>query len=250
MRRLVLLAASVLVVVGAFFLLRTLKWDSESADGRQQTAPTGEARGELVKKYEQALEANPDNNEALDGLHRLLAEFAPMSRDERLRLKQVIRKYTRRADAVLAPPGEPGEPMIVSGTVRNADGQPVAGALLSVFHADAKGHYTPTRPTDEPGSRLFGYMKTGADGRYEFRTIRPGGYPHQPIPQHIHMLVSAAGYREHKCRSTCQLVFEDDPRMTAEWHEWAAKDGNPVLSITRDQRGVQRCRYDIVLRRE
>jgi hypothetical protein len=253
MRRLVLLGATVLLVAVAFFLLRMFKSDSGlsgSPDGRTQTGSTGESPRDLIKKYEQTLEANPENDDALDGLHRLLAEFAPMSRDERLRLKHVIRQYTRCARVVLAPPGEPGEPMIISGTVRDPDGQPVAEALISVFHADAKGHYTPSSPTDEPGSRLFGYMKTGADGRYEFRTIRPGGYPHQPIPQHIHLLVSAPGFQEHKCRSTCQLVFEDDPRMTAKWHEWAAKDGNPVLSVTRGQDGVQRCVYDIVLRRE
>jgi protocatechuate 3,4-dioxygenase beta subunit len=102
---------------------------------------------------------------------------------------------------------------------------------------------------DEPNARLFGYMKTSTNGRYEFRTIRPGGYPKQPIPQHIHMLVTAAGYRDHRCRSTCQLVFADDPRMTADWHQWAKEGGNPVLSVTRGQDGVQRCVYDIVLYR-
>jgi protocatechuate 3,4-dioxygenase beta subunit len=150
---------------------------------------------------------------------------------------------------VLAPPDEPGEPLIVSGTVRDTDGKPIAGALIYVFHADAKGYYTPARAMDEPNARLFGYMKTGADGRYEFRTIRPGGYPKQPIPQHIHMLVTAAGHRDHRCRSTCQLVFADDPRMTAEWHKWAKEGGNPVLSVKRDQEGIQKCFYDIVLQR-
>jgi protocatechuate 3,4-dioxygenase beta subunit len=149
----------------------------------------------------------------------------------------------------LVPPDEPGEPLIVSGTVRDTDGKPVAGALIYVFHADAKGYYAPARAMDEPNARLFGYMKTGADGRYEFRTIRPGGYPKQPIPQHIHMLVTAAGHRDHRCRSTCQLVFADDPRMTAEWHKWAKEGGNPVLSVKRDQEGIQKCFYDIVLQR-
>jgi len=208
-----------------------------------------QAENSLVKKYEQALAANPADDVALENLHRLLAEFAPTRREERLRLKQIIRKHTRQATTVLTSPNEPGEPMIVSGAVRDETGKPIAGALIYVFHADAKGFYTPDRAIDEAHARLFGYMKTGSDGRYEFRTIRPGGYPQAPIPQHIHLLTSATGYRDHACRSTCQIVFADDPRMTAEWHNWAKKDGNPVLSVTRDKDGVQKCVYDIVLQR-
>jgi protocatechuate 3,4-dioxygenase beta subunit len=217
-----------------------------SADSAMQRR---QSQADLIARCEKVLEQNPEDDQALKQLHFIVAKANAINREESLRLKQVIRKYTRGASTVLAPPDEPGEPLIVSGTVRDPEGKPIAGALISVFHADAKGYYTPARAMDEPNARLFGYMKTGANGRYEFRTIRPGGYPKQPIPQHIHMLVSAAGYRDHRCRSTCQLVFADDPRMTAEWHKWAKKDGNPVLSVTRGQDGVQKCVYDIVLQR-
>jgi protocatechuate 3,4-dioxygenase, beta subunit len=217
----------------------TLSTDSTAQNGQSQT--------ELIARCEKALEQNPADDQALEQLHFIIAKAISLSRDESLRLKQVVRKYTRRAVTVLAPPDEPGEPLMVSGTVRDTAGKPIAGVLIYVFHADAKGYYAPARAMDEPNARLFGYMKTGADGRYEFRTIRPGGYPKQPIPQHIHMLVTAVGYRDHRCRSTCQLVFENDPRMTAEWHKWAKEGGNPVLSVTHGQDGVQRCVYDIVL---
>jgi len=216
---------------------------------RQPRIALAQSPSTFANKYEQALAANPSDDAALESLHRLLTESAPMHREEMLRLRQLIRKHTRRATTVLTPPNETGEPMIVSGAVRDETGTPIAGALIYVFHADVKGFYTPDRAMDEAHARLFGYMKTGSDGRYEFRTIRPGGYPQAPIPQHIHMIVTAAGYRDHKCRSTCQLVFADDLRMTPEWHEWAKKDGNPVLSVTRDKDGVQRGVYDIVLRK-
>ncbi|MCI0695614.1 hypothetical protein L0337_26875 [candidate division KSB1 bacterium] len=228
------------------FLISCSKLQTPSADSTMQSS---QSQTELIARCEKALEQNPEDDQALEQLHFIVAKANALSRDESLRLRQVIRKYTRHANTVLAPPDEPGEPLIVSGTVRNVEGKPIAGALIYVFHADAKGYYAPARAMDEPNARLFGYMKTGADGRYEFRTIRPGGYPKQPIPQHIHMLVTAAGYRDHRCRSTCQLVFADDPRMTAEWHKWAKKDGNPILSVTRDQDGIQRCVYDIVLHR-
>jgi len=232
---------------GLFCIIFFLRWETPAVL-QNQSAPA-QSPSTLANKYEQALAANPSADAALESLHRLLAESAPMSREERLRLRQVIRKYTRQATTVLTPPSEAGEPIIVSGAVRDETGKPVAGALIYVFHADAKGFYTPDRAMDEAHARLFGYMKTGSDGRYEFRTIRPGGYPKLPIPQHIHMLVTAAGYRDHKCRSTCQLVFADDPRMTPEWHEWAKEGGNPILSVIRDKDGVQRCVYDIALNR-
>jgi len=216
----------------------------------EQSGSTNQSPSELIRKLEEALKQNPNDDEALEKLHLLLAEGIPILREEKLRLKQVIRQYTRHAHTVLAPPNEPGEAMVVSGTVRDREGKPIVGALVYVFHADARGYYTPDSPMDEPNSRLFGYMKTSADGRYEFRTIRPGGYPQAPIPQHIHMLVTAAGYREHKCRSTCQLLFDDDPHMTAEWHQWAKKDGNPILVVTRDKDGIQRYVYDIVLHKQ
>jgi protocatechuate 3,4-dioxygenase beta subunit len=203
----------------------------------------------VVQNYETSLAENPENDQAREMLKRLVTGSYGISHDESLRLRNIIRNYTRQATTVLVPPDEPGEPLIVSGTIRDTGGQPIAGALMYVFHADAKGYYTPDRPMDEPNARLFGYMKTAADGCYQFRTIRPGGYPQAPIPQHIHMTVTAPGYRDHKCRSTCQLVFEDDPRMTAEWQAWAEKGGNPVLSVTRDQDGVRKCVYDIVLER-
>ena len=53
---------------------------------------------------------------------------------------------------------------------------------------------------DEPNSRIFGYLRTGANGRYEFRTVRPSGYsfplPNRTgdralVPVHIHFIVSA-----------------------------------------------------------
>ncbi len=217
--------------------------DAESA------ASSCQSQAEVIKRYENALQQNPEDDHALEQLHRIVAKADGISRQESLRLRQIIRQYTHRAQTVLAPPDEPGEPMIVSGTVRNEADKPVANALIYVFHADAKGYYTPDRVMDEPNARLFGYMKTGADGRYEFRTIRPGGYPRQPIPQHIHLLATAAGYRDHGCSSTCQLVFDNDPRMTPEWHKWAKQGGNPVLHVARDQNGVQRCVYDIMLLR-
>jgi protocatechuate 3,4-dioxygenase beta subunit len=104
---------------------------------------------------------------------------------------------------------------------------------------------------NEANARLFAFMKTDKDGRFEFETIRPGGYPGRPdrqgeqwrIPQHIHFQISAEGYRFRNF----QMVFDDDPRMTPYWREWANKGNHQVTTVSRDQRGVQYVNFDIVL---
>ena len=199
------------------------------------------------ERLEKQLEDNPANDLAFERLHQLVAGPYGLERSESLRLRGVLRQRARRAKAMLVSSSEPGVPLVVSGTVRDDNGRPIAGVLVEVFHADAKGEYTRERAMDEPMSRLFGFMRTGADGRYEFHTIRPGGYAHAPIPQHIHLLARAPGYAAHLCRSTCQLVFADDPRMTPEWLAWAKNDGNPVLRLTTAPDGTQRGTYDFVL---
>jgi len=217
----------------------------EAMDLDQAVREQGARR--VGEKLEKLLEDNPANDLAFERLHALVAGPYGLERSENLRLRGVLRQRALRATAVLISSSEPGVPLVVSGTVRDGNGRPIAGVLVEVFHADTKGEYTRERAMDEPMSRLFGFMRTGADGRYEFHTIRPGGYAHAPIPQHIHLLARATGYEAHLCRSTCQLVFADDPRMTPEWLAWAKEDGNPVLVVTTAPDGMQRGTYDFVL---
>src|SRR5262245_32562255 len=47
------------------------------------------------------------------------------------------------ASAVLAPAGEPGERLIVDGTVVATDGKPLPGAVVYAYHTDASGIYGP-----------------------------------------------------------------------------------------------------------
>jgi protocatechuate 3,4-dioxygenase beta subunit len=158
--------------------------------------------------------------------------------------------------ATLAPIGEPGDRMVVSGVVRDAAGQPLAGAKLHLFHADASGHYRAEKAMDEPHARLNGWILTGADGRYEFESVRPGGYP-QPrgdvaadagdarwIPQHVHVEIETPGREPRRF----QMVFADDPRMTPHWQKWAKDGENPVLTLVKDEQGVLRGVCDVTLK--
>jgi protocatechuate 3,4-dioxygenase beta subunit len=132
-----------------------------------------------------------------------------------------------------------------------ASGKPVAGAVLYVFQTDAQGHYTRTGVMNEPNARLFAFIKTDSEGRFAISTIRPGGYPGAPgrvgeqwrIPQHIHVQVTAAGYQFRNL----QMVFDDDPRMTPYWHQWANRGNHPVVKLVRDEAGSQHGVCEIVL---
>ena len=62
---------------------------------------------------------------------------------------------------------EPGEPMIISGTIFKKDGRtPAAGVIFYVYHTDNKGYYSPS--ANQTGAKrhghLRGWIRTGADG--------------------------------------------------------------------------------------
>jgi catechol 1,2-dioxygenase len=157
---------------------------------------------------------------------------------------------TSRLD--LAGPDEPGIRLVVRGVVHGPDGAPIAGASLRVFQTDAHGWYTPTKVMDEPHARLMGRVTTDAEGRFEIHTIRPGAYPvtdatpeDRRIPAHVHFEVSASGFAFRRF----QLVFENDPRMTPYWHEWAREDRHPVVPVVELSDGSQSCTLEITLER-
>jgi protocatechuate 3,4-dioxygenase, beta subunit len=143
---------------------------------------------------------------------------------------------------------EPGAPLLISGTIFQPDGRtPARGIMLYVYHTDVKGYYTNEvshGALQKP--RLRGWMLTGDDGRYEFRTIRPGSYPGTTNPQHIHTTLSGAGYPEYWIDS---YLFEDDPYLTAEHRTKLSGRGGfqPVLTLQRDEQGVLRGVRDIQL---
>ena len=142
---------------------------------------------------------------------------------------------------------EPGERLIVSGRVFRADGvTPVAAASVYVYHTDVKGYYTP-EANDNRNPRLRGYMRTDAQGGYEFSTIKPGSYPNTSVPAHIHYVVRAEGYSER----IFEIVFEGDPFLTDRVRTDAANEwsGFSLRRLTKDEKGVWRCTQDIKLRR-
>jgi hydroxyquinol 1,2-dioxygenase len=105
--------------------------------------------------------------------------------------------------------GVKGEPTIFSGRVLSVDGRPLENALLDIWSGDGEGNYDMQNP-QETGMKARGRIRTDAEGRYWFRSIKPTFYPvptdgpvgrmlrmmgrHPYRPGHTHMIVSAPGH--------------------------------------------------------
>ena len=112
------------------------------------------------------------------------------------------------AAAFSAAPTAAGEVILVTGRVLDLSGNPLPGAAVEFWQTDASGVYD--HPGDQGtnsrdrGFQFYGTSITDADGRYAFRTVRPGYY--EPRPKHIHVKVKLDG-RE---LLTTQFYFEED----------------------------------------
>lgn len=147
---------------------------------------------------------------------------------------------------VIPPEKEPGEPLIITGHVFQADGKtPAEGMVLWVYHTDRTGYYNEKDDASHP--RLNGWMKIGPDGKYEFRTIRPGAYPHRTTPAHIHAHLYGPGFSE---RSIDDYWFKDDPRINdKELAAQAKEGGHPVIvEVQRGSDGIWRGERDITVK--
>jgi protocatechuate 3,4-dioxygenase beta subunit len=150
----------------------------------------------------------------------------------------------------IAPPGEPGEAMRIQGTVRDPQGRPKGGVIVYAYHTNAQGIY----PKDEHAKgeaaarhgRLRGWARTDPSGRYQFDTIRPGGYPNRDAPQHVHMHVIEVGRCAYYIDS---IMFADDPRLTPEKRRELAsgRGGNGIVDPRRDETRRWLVTRDIVL---
>ena len=133
--------------------------------------------------------------------------------------------------ARIAPETEPGTPLVVHGRAFAADGRtPLGDAIVFAYHTDREGRYD-RRDAPAHSWRLKGWAKTGADGRFEFHTIRPAPYPGRNVAAHIHLtLFTADGARYH----AGGVEFEDDPLVGAGEREETRKD--PVFGAVRPVR--------------
>jgi protocatechuate 3,4-dioxygenase, beta subunit len=127
-----------------------------------------------------------------------------------------------------------GELLRVEGQVLTLTGRPVAGARIEIWQANFQGKYrhpSDTTPVPiDPNFDGFAMLTTDRQGRYEFRTIKPGAYrtPHGDIrPPHIHFMVDFGADR-----LITQMYFAGEPEnATDRWLQAAPLPDLLVVSL-------------------
>jgi protocatechuate 3,4-dioxygenase beta subunit len=106
-----------------------------------------------------------------------------------------------------------GEPLLVSGRIFDTNGNPVANAIIDIWQSDSNGRYLHEyAPESSPLDENFQYwakIKSGADGSYSVKTIKPNKYSAMGDwvrPPHIHFRVAKKGMRE----LTTQMYFANE----------------------------------------
>ena len=103
-----------------------------------------------------------------------------------------------------------GEPMLVRGRILDIKGNPIAAAKIDVWQANDEGFYDVQQQGIQPEFNLRGVFRTGSDGAYWFRGVKPKYYPipadgpvgqmlqalgrHPYRPAHLHYIITATGF--------------------------------------------------------
>ena len=112
----------------------------------------------------------------------------------------------------------------VTGHVRDAQGKPIEGAEVDVWQASPLGFYE-NQDEQQPDMNLRGRFKTDTNGKFNFKSVRPSGYP-VPVdgpcgdllraqlrdpyrPAHVHYMISKPGYQV----LITQVFADDDHRL-------------------------------------
>ena len=159
-------------------------------------------------------------------------------------------------DGQLASSEEAGDRLLLTGTVRDVDGSPIADAVLDFWQADAKGMYGAFDIPPRTNMNLRGRMRSGADGSYALHTVVPAPYtiPHKgPTgrllealgrhpwrPAHIHLMASRDGYQP----LITQIYFKGDKYIESD--AVRAARGDLAFELNDDGDG-KRVDFDIVL---
>lgn len=141
----------------------------------------------------------------------------------------------------LSSANEPGEKLVIDGILVQVDGRtPAENVILYVYHTDANGQYSPGQGQSH-GARhghLRGWLRTGPNGQFTLKTIRPAPYPDGTLPAHIHIFVKEPDKNEYYID---EVRFLDDPKLTEEERNNAEQRGGDLnIPLEKDSSGKWR----------
>jgi len=106
-------------------------------------------------------------------------------------------------------PAATGEEIEITGRLLGLDGRPISGGFVELWQANAFGRYANSRDTSnaplDPNFQGYGVVQTDQEGRYRFRTIKPGEYTGRS--RHLHFRVGGPGFEP----LPTQMYFAGDP---------------------------------------
>ena len=130
-----------------------------------------------------------------------------------------------------------GQKIKIFGTVYKLGGkEPAPNVVLYVYHTNQEGIY-PTKGDEKGWAKRHGYIrgwiKTDANGRYAFYTLKPGIYPSRKTPAHIHLTILEPNGKYYWLHS---YHFDGDPLLTAKERSTESPRGgsNGIIYLQRE----------------
>jgi len=143
------------------------------------------------------------------------------------------------SSTAIATSHEPGERMEIQAVVVLKDGiTPAGNFVLYIYHTNNEGLYAPsdTQTIVRFNGHLRNWVKTDAQGKFSFSSIRPAPYPTRNIPAHIHIILKEPGKIPYYID---EVWFDDDPLVTKTLRQKAEKRGGDlIIHLGKNSRGI------------
>jgi protocatechuate 3,4-dioxygenase beta subunit len=134
--------------------------------------------------------------------------------------------------------------ILITGTVYKADDKsPVPGVLIYYYHTNTEGKYIhnpvekrsmPPNSNGQTHGFLRGWVKTDKDGRYYIYTSRPGAYPNDNVPAHIHFTIHDPFFNSPYYID--DIVFDDDIKLkSAIRQKMENRGGSGIVRLINDE---------------
>ena len=136
-----------------------------------------------------------------------------------------------------------GDVIEISGRILDRLGNPVSGAKIELWQANANGRYAHSNDTSagalDPNFQGVARLVTGASGEWRIKTIRPNLYGRRT--RHIHFDVTGRAHR-----LMAQMYFPEDAEKNASDGLFKDLGGGAATSLAAVD-APDRYRWDIVL---